>query len=172
MDFFTRLSLTQALLIVLIGMVATIGSALAFEALGYAPCALCLEQRKPYYIGIPFLVLGATAALGGWPTCIARAMMAIGFCCLIATGALGMYHSGVEWAIFEAPHSCGGAITGSSSNAGNLLESLSQSVPPSCAEAAGRFLGISFANANVIAAAFLALIAFRGLVNRPSFAAA
>ncbi|TIL77246.1 MAG: disulfide bond formation protein B, partial [Mesorhizobium sp.] len=35
-------------------MAATVGSALAFQHLGgYIPCKLCLEQRTPYYIGVP-----------------------------------------------------------------------------------------------------------------------
>ncbi|WP_375198209.1 disulfide bond formation protein B, partial [Sphingobium sp.] len=33
--------------------------------------------------------------------------------------------------------------------------------PPSCTEAAGRFLGLSFAGWNVIASLALALVAFR-----------
>ena len=167
MAFIRTLTLTQSLAIVLLGMLVVIGSALGFEHLGgYVPCALCLEQRTPYYLAIPFLALGVVSALAKWSTCIGRAMLAIGLCCLVATALLGIYHSGVEWGIFAAPQSCGAGISGAASDAGSLLESLADSVPPSCDEAAGRLLGISFANANVIAAVVLAIIASIGLMQK------
>ena len=42
-----------------VAMAATVGSALAFQYIGgYIPCKLCYEQRIPYYIGVPVMVLG------------------------------------------------------------------------------------------------------------------
>lgn len=150
--------------VVLLAMAGIIGAALAFEHIGgYAPCALCLEQRMPYYWGMPFVAAGIVASLLALPACAARGALAIGFVCLIATVLLGAYHSGVEWGLFAAPQSCGAGISGTSSDAGSLLESLASAKPPSCDEAAGRFLGISFANANVLSAGALALYAFFAL---------
>lgn len=147
-------------LFVLAGMVAVIGSALAFEHIGgYVPCALCLEQRTPYYLGIPFLALGLIGHALSGPGCLLRGGLAIAFFSLLATAALGGYHAGVEWLWWEGPASCGAGITGASSDAGSLLDDLAQSKPPSCADAAGRFLGLSFAGWNVVAAAGLMLIA-------------
>ena len=149
--------------VVLIGMVAIVGGALGFEHIGgYAPCELCLEQRNPYYWGIPFIAVGALAALFNWPACLTRGTLAIAFLCLIATALLGGYHAGVEWGFWPGPESCGAGLSATSSDAGNLLESLSNSKPPSCADAAGRFLGISFAGWNFIAALALSVVAFRG----------
>ncbi len=162
-----QLNQTQICITVTLGMVATIGSALAFEHIGgYVPCALCLEQRNPYYLGIPFMVLGTISALMNWHSNFTRAMIAIGFLCLLATIALGIYHSGVEWGIFEAPATCGAGLSATDSDAGSLLDSLANAKPPSCDEAAGRLFGVSFANANVIAATVLALIAFKGVFKR------
>ena len=158
---------TTISILVLAGMVVIIGSALAFEHIGgYAPCALCLEQRTPYYLGMPFMAVGVVASLARWSACLIRGMLAIGLCCLIATAALGIYHSGVEWGFFAAPESCGAGLSNTSSDASTLLEGLSTSKPPSCADAAGRFLGLSFAGWNVIAAGILAAIAFKGTFNR------
>ena len=43
----------SAALVILVAAAATIGGAYIFEyGLGYIPCALCLMQRKPYYIGM------------------------------------------------------------------------------------------------------------------------
>ncbi len=154
---------TKAAVLVALGMIIIIGSALGFEHIGgYAPCALCLEQRNPYYWGIPFIVIGAISALMKWPACIVRGTLMIAFLCLVATALIGAYHAGAEWGFWPGPESCGAGLTATSSNAGNLLDSLSNSKPPSCEEAAGRFLGISFAGWNVIAASFLSIFAYRG----------
>ena len=39
-------------------MAATVGTALGFQHIGgYIPCKLCLEQRMPYYVGVPLMAL-------------------------------------------------------------------------------------------------------------------
>ena len=150
-----------ALTIVLAAMVAIIASVWLFEWWGYAPCQLCLEQRKPYYWAIPILALAIPAALAGWPQCVARGALAIATLALVATALIGAYHTGVEWGWFEAPASCGAGISAGGSDAGSLLGDLAGSVPPKCNEAAGRFLGLSFAGWNVIVAGALAVFAGR-----------
>lgn len=148
---------------VALGMIVVIGAALAFEHVGgYAPCALCLEQRNPYYWGIPAILTGGVSATMRWPACLTRGALAIAFLCLVATALMGIYHAGAEWRFWPGPESCGAGITATSSDAGSLLDSLSNAKPPSCVDAAGRFLGISFAGWNVIAATGLAVLAYRG----------
>lgn len=154
---------TLASAVVLVGMTGVIGSALAFEHIGgYAPCELCLEQRVPYYWGIPLMAVGLLSALFAGPAWITRGLLALVLVCLLITAGLGVYHSGVEWGFFAAPESCGAGMSATSSDASSLLDSLSTAKPPSCADAAGRFLGLSFAGWNVVAAVILAVIAFRG----------
>ncbi|MEP0941663.1 MAG: disulfide bond formation protein B [Rhizobiaceae bacterium] len=154
---------TLASAFVLIGMIGVISSALGFEHLGgYAPCAMCLEQRVPYYWGIPLMAVGLASALFAGPALLTRGLLAVVMVCLLITAGLGIYHSGVEWGFFEAPVSCGAGLSATSSDASNLLESLSTAKPPSCDDAAGRFLGLSFAGWNVVAAGILAAFAFRG----------
>ena len=154
---------TRILIFATLGMIAIIGSALAFEHVGgYAPCALCLEQRGPYYLGIPFMVIGSLAALLQGPSSVIRGALMIGFACLVATALMGIYHAGVEWQFWAGPDACSAGITGEAGNAGDLLSSLSTAKPPSCTEAAGRLLGISFAGWNVLAASALSMIAARG----------
>jgi len=158
---------TRALVIATVGMIVVVGSALAFEHLGgYAPCALCLEQRDPYYWGIPFMLIGCLAALMKWPACLIRGTLMIGMLCLIATALMGVYHAGVEWQFWAGPASCSAGIKGAGSDAGSLLNDLAIAKPPSCTDAAGRFLGISFAGWNVIAASGLAFIAGRGAFGK------
>lgn len=158
---------TKTSLIVLAGMIVTIGSALAFEHVGgYAPCALCLEQRQPYYWGIPILAAGVIAALMQWSPFFVRVTLAVAAICMIVTAGMGVYHSGIEWGIFAAPQSCGAGLSATSSDAGSLLDSLASAKPPSCDVAAGRFFGLSFANWNVVAAAVLAAIAASGAFSK------
>ena len=151
----------SVLTLVLVAMALIIGSVWLFEWWGYAPCQLCLEQRKPYYWAMPIVALAIPAAFAGWPQCVARGALAIATLALVATALIGAYHAGVEWGWFAAPASCGAGISGAGSDAGSLLADLAGSVPPKCDEAAGRFLGLSFAGWNVIVASALAVFAGR-----------
>jgi disulfide bond formation protein DsbB len=154
-------SLPFAVLLAL-GMAATVGGALGFEHIGgYIPCALCLLQRNPYYYGIPVGILAIIVAAIGLPSWVTRALLVvIGVMMLVGAG-MGVYHSGVEWAFWEGPASCGGGA-GVTTNAGSLLSDLNTVHGPSCTEAALRVLGLSFAGWNVIASVILAAIAFVG----------
>ena len=153
------------------GMALVVGTALAFEHVGgFIPCALCLEQRTPYYAGVPVLLAGALAAALGWPAPVARgALVAAGL--LMAYGLyLGVYHAGVEWAFWQGPADCAAvAASGIATDAGSLLADLDAITPPACGEAAGRFLGLSFAGWNAVASLGLAAAAF-ALAARPALA--
>lgn len=158
---------SSAALLVTLGMVLIIGTALAFEHIGgYAPCALCLEQRNPYYWGLPIVAVGMCAGYLNWPPCIVRGTLVIGLLCLLATAMMGFYHAGAEWKFWPGPESCGAGLAATSSDAGSLLGSLSNAKPPSCVDAAGRFLGLSFAGWNFIVAMLLAIIAARGAFGK------
>ena len=150
--------------LVFLGMVAVIASVLAFEYIGgYIPCALCLKQREPYYVGIPIALLALGAVHWNWPQCVKRGAFAIAGLLIMYSLALAVFHSGVEWSWWAGPAECGasGASGDASVSADNLLGQLSASKPPACDEAAGRFLGLSFAGWNVVVSAVLAFLAFR-----------
>ena len=74
------------------------GTALGFEHIGhYIPCKLCLEQRIPYYIGVPVMALAAVSAALRWPSVVTRLLLLVGGL-LMAWGLfLAVRHSGVEW---------------------------------------------------------------------------
>ena len=161
-------------LLVFAGMALTLGGAWAFQLAGYVPCELCLQQREGYYLGLPLAALGAAGLAFGWPACAWRGLLAATALCLLSTLALGTYHAGAEWAFWPGPVSCGAAANALPASADNLLNSLASTRPPSCTEAAGRFLGLSFAGWNVVAASVMALLAFRAatLDTLPSRASA
>lgn len=154
---------TLAALFLAAAMALVVGTALAFEHVGgYIPCALCLEQRTPYYIGAPLMLVAALISFGKGPSWAVRGLLAVGGLLMLYGLVLGAYHSGVEWQWWEGPASCATSADAVTKDAGSLLGDLSSKKPPSCDAAALRVLGLSFAGWNVLASAALAAIAIRG----------
>jgi disulfide bond formation protein DsbB len=153
---------TVTALFLAVAMAAVVGSALGFEHIGgYIPCALCLEQRTPYYIGAPLMLVAAIVSRAGGPSWVVRGLLAVGGLLMLYGLVLGVYHSGVEWHWWEGPASCATSADAVTKDAGSLLGDLSSKKPPSCDAAALRVLGLSFAGWNVLASAALAAIALR-----------
>ena len=140
-------------------MTATVGTALGFQHLGgYIPCKLCLEQRLPYYVAIPVMLLALASSVMKLPPIVTRALLLAGALLMTWGVYLGVFHAGVEWGWWPGPTDCG--VVASPETGGSLLDQLDGVVPPSCDQAAGRFLGLSFAGWNVVASLFLAAIAY------------
>ncbi|MCV0394412.1 MAG: disulfide bond formation protein B [Rhizobiaceae bacterium] len=155
---------TLTALVVAAGMIITVGTALGFQHIGgYIPCMLCLEQRTPYYVGIPVMLGAFLSAMLKGPAWLTRGLLLVGGGLMLWSLYLGAFHSGVEWGWWQGPTDCG-VVSPSvdSGGSGGVLGQLNQVVPPSCDQAAGRFLGLSFAGWNVVASAILAAIALRG----------
>jgi Disulfide bond formation protein DsbB len=150
-----RLNVRQAALAVALAAAATVGGALVFQHVwGYQPCKLCLEQRYPYYFGIPLALVVALlpprwGRIGLW---------ALALVFLVSAG-MGTYHAGVEWGLWLGPADCGGGPPVSSGNVGDLLGQLSNIRVVSCTEAAWRFMGLSLAGWNALISVALALFA-------------
>lgn len=145
-------------LLLALAMALTVGGALGFEHIGgFIPCKLCLAQREPYYLAIPVALLAALAAGLKWPACAPRGLMAITGLLMLYAALLGAYHSGVEWGWWLGPQDCGVTSTSIQPNALDLLSTIDSVKAPSCDEAAGRFLGLSFAGWQFLAALPLAL---------------
>jgi disulfide bond formation protein DsbB len=155
-------SLTHALLLT-VAMAAVILSALGFQYIGgYIPCALCLLQRWPYYIGVPIALLAVISSALGLPPAVTRTLFALAGIAMLIGAGLGVYHAGVEWKFWEGPASCSTSVNAVTQNAGNLLDDLNTQHGPSCTDATLRVLGLSFAGWNVICSLMLAAIGFRG----------
>jgi disulfide bond formation protein DsbB len=153
-------AVAAALIVAIIGA-AAIGGAWFFEfVLKYQPCPLCLEQRVPYYIGIPLALVVALAAWRGAP----RALIVGGLIALaglmVCDVYIAVFHAGVEWKLWPGPTECSGAAT--LGPAGGLLNRLQDIIVVRCDEAAWRFLGISLAGYNAVIAAALAVVALIG----------
>lgn len=139
-----------------IAAAATIAGAYTFEWAGYAPCDLCLLQRKPFYAAI---LVGAAGALA--PARLARWAL-IGLALVfVASAGFGVYHAGVEWGAWAGPTGCtGGAPTGGSAQ--DLLRQLETVRVVRCDQPAIRILGLSLAGWNAILSSGLAAAAAAG----------
>jgi disulfide bond formation protein DsbB len=143
---------------------ATIAGALVFEAFGYAPCELCLQQRWPYYIGVPLAVAGALLS-GARPRAgaIVLALVALVFA---GSAVFGAWHAGVEWGFWPGPAGCTGAASARATDMGDFLRQMETTRLVRCDEVAIRILGLSLAGWNalisLVIAGFALMAARRG----------
>ena len=150
-----------AALVVAFAGAATIAGAWFFElVLKLKPCPLCLEQRVPYYIGIPLALFVALAASRKAPRIVVTGGL-LALAGVMLWGAwLGAYHAGIEWGIWTGPQQCSGAPQ--FGPAGDFIKRLQEINITRCDEAAWRFLGLSLAGYNALISLALAVIALFG----------
>ncbi|MEP2782802.1 MAG: disulfide bond formation protein B [Pseudoruegeria sp.] len=133
----------QLVLLAAAGSMSLLLGAWGFQALGYAPCKMCIWQRWPHGIavglGILFVLLGT------------RALIALGAISAAATGAIGVYHSGIERGLWEGPSSCTGGGDGLTGLSGaDLLSTAGPANIVMCDEVAWSMLGLSMASWNAV----------------------
>lgn len=148
-------------LALLVALAAILG-AWGFELIGrYVPCQLCLQERIPYYVGVPVALLAFGSALAGWNVRITRGLLLLTAGIFVWSAGLGIYHAGAEWGFWLGPSDCGSGAAPTARDAGNLLSQLQAIRIVSCTEASWRFpaapWGLSFAGWN--AAVSLAVVA-------------
>jgi disulfide bond formation protein DsbB len=125
----------------------TIATAWASELWGgLVPCALCLEQRVPYYWALPLLAL----VLVSWirlPRLALTVLIGVAALLFLWGAWLGGYHAGVEWGFWPGPTACAG--TGADVSFSDLQNIDAARVVP-CDKVQFRFLGLSLAGYNVL----------------------
>lgn len=140
---------TQLILLASFGSVALLAGAFIFQAIGYAPCKMCLWQRWPHAAAV---VIGAVAVAVGY-----RALAYLGAMAALTTAALGFYHTGVERNWWEGPTTCtSGSIEGVDPEA--LLNQILAAPVVRCDEVAWQLMGLSMASWNTLASLVLVLI--------------
>ena len=126
-----------------------------------APCPLCLEQRIPYYIGIPLALVVAACAARRAP----KFLLGLGFAALVlvflVSIALGVYHAGIEWKFWPGPTECTGPLQPFGAG-GDLMSQIKTTSVVRCDEAAWRLFGISLAGYNALVSLVLVIAAFFG----------
>jgi disulfide bond formation protein DsbB len=155
----TRERLREAgvpILVFVLGLATILGAWTAQLAFGFLPCKLCLEQRIPYYVGLPIVAVAIGAALYGLPSRWVRLIMAVSGVVWGIGVYLAINHAGAEWGWWPGPSDCG--TTGAADairTTEDLLNQLKGIRIVSCTAAAWRFLGLSFAGWNAVVSIIL-----------------
>ena len=134
------------------GSAALLAGAYVFQALGYAPCQLCLWQRWPHFAAVGIGALGALVPLSVLPWTGALAAL--------TTAGIGGYHTGVERGWWPGPTSCsgGGSLDLGSLSAADLVSTELAETVVMCDEVAWSLLGLSMASWNMLASLALAAL--------------
>lgn len=131
------------------GSAGLLALALIFQAFGFSPCDLCILQRWPHLAAV--LIAVAAVFLRSRVLCWAGAAAAL------TTGAIAIYHSGVERHWWTGPDTCTSGAVGNLSSE-QLMDQIMNAPLVRCDEIAITIFGLSMANWNVIASAVLAAI--------------
>jgi disulfide bond formation protein DsbB len=149
---------------------ATILGAWGFQLIGgYVPCKLCLEERVPYYVGVPLALLAVIAVLARAPGWLVRGLLALTALVFLYDLYLGGYHAGAEWSWWPGPTDCGQSAAGQATTTQDLLKQLQNIHVVSCTTASWRFpsgWGLSFAGWNALVALVLTAVAGWGALHR------
>lgn len=130
--------------------VSMILGAWAFEFIGgLAPCKLCYYQRYPHWVAAGF---GALTLLSG--TIAFAYIAALG---AAASGAIGVFHTGVERSWWEGPSTCtSGDVTQMSTD--DLFNQIMNAPLVRCDDIPWQLFGLSMANYNALLSLGAALI--------------
>jgi disulfide bond formation protein DsbB len=137
--------------------------ALAFQYIGgYPPCEMCHWQRWPHIaaaaIGLVGFLLLQTGLLD---RSLALPLAVLAIALIAASGALGIYHAGVEWHFWPGPAACTSSYV-----PGQVVDLTHFGRVPLCDRAAWRLLGISMAGYNALISLGTAALAAFALVRR------
>ncbi|WP_407965362.1 disulfide bond formation protein B [Bartonella sp. C271] len=147
--------------ILAIFLLIPISIALVFEYIvGILPCKLCVIERLPYYGSLIFLSIAALSTrffpFSAW----IRSLFWGIFIFMVISFILAIYHAGAEYRFWDAPNNCSSSSPMIIKEASQLLNQLNAFHSPSCNQASGYFLFLSFAGWNAVASSFLMFISF------------
>ena len=141
------------------GSAALLVTALGFQALGYAPCELCILQRWPHLAAV-------VTGLLIWRLGFSRWLALLGVIAALAATGLAIYHAGVEMKLWLGPQHCSGGVSGlAGMSTQDLMTALEAAPVVRCDEIAWSLFGISMAGWNAVISAGLSglwLAALRG----------
>lgn len=145
----TRLDFRMLTGLAAAGSAFILAGALMFQAIGYAPCHLCLLQRWPHLaaalIGLAILAF----RLPGWTALL-------GMVAALTTSGIGFYHSGVERKIFAGPVDCTSGAVNTTISAADLMKQINGAPLVRCDEIPWDIFGITMANLNAMGSLVLA----------------
>jgi disulfide bond formation protein DsbB len=139
-------SAAAARLIALLLPLALLGGALGSQYIGgLHPCEMCYWQRWPHGAAIGLALLAFTAPPDSQRS---RAFTLLAALAIAISGAIGVYHAGVEAKIFEGITTCTALAKGGST--ADLLKQITHAPLVRCDQVQWSFVGISMAGWNAI----------------------
>lgn len=144
----TRLtSLSAARLVAIMTPTLLLGGALVSQYVGgLFPCEMCMWQRWPHLVAI-FFALDAIA-LRGRPA-LSGVFAALAALAIATSGAIGLFHAGVEYGWWEGLTACSTSLGGQLS-AQDVLDNIMAAPVTRCDVAPWALLGISLAGYNAL----------------------
>jgi disulfide bond formation protein DsbB len=128
---------------------------------GLYPCEMCWWQRYAHFAALVPAVLAFTQPAGSSRS---RFLVLLAALCIAISGAIAVYHAGVERHIFEGFTTC--TTTARATDTTELLKQIMKAPLIRCDEIQWTFLGISLAGWNAIisllSAAAITALAVRG----------
>jgi disulfide bond formation protein DsbB len=148
------MTLTRLAALATLGHLGLLGGAFLFQAIGFAPCAMCLWQRWPHAAAI---LLGIAALAGLAP----RVSAGLAGLAALTTAGIGAFHAGVEQGWWPGPASCsGGADALAGLSGADLLNLGVNDTVVMCNEIVWQLFGLSMAGWNAVLSLGLACIWF------------
>lgn len=149
-------NLAKARLIALIAPLALLGGALISQHVGgLHPCEMCYWQRWPHEAAIALAVLAILLRKGpaGVP------LLALAAVAILVSGAIGVFHAGVEYRWWEGLTTCStSGISGGST--ADILKNIMATPVVRCDQTQWELFGISLAGFNAIFSIGAALLIF------------
>ncbi|WP_415184412.1 disulfide bond formation protein B [Phaeovulum sp.] len=132
------------------GSAVLLAAGLIFQAFGYAPCDLCIVQRWPHVAAVAIGVVALLWRPADW-------LIWLGALAAATTGAVGVFHTGVERKWWPGPDTCtSGPIGGVSTQ--DLMAQILSAPLVRCDQPAFEVFGISMATMNAVASFALVAI--------------
>ena len=135
-----------ARIVALLLPMALLGGAMGSQYLGgLHPCEMCYWQRWPHAAAILLAAIAFTAPV---ESSRSRTLVTLAALAIAISGAIGVYHAGVEAKIFEGFTTCTANPSGATTS--ELLKQITHAPVIRCDQVQFRFLSISMAGWNAI----------------------
>ncbi len=142
---------------------ALLGGALISQYVGHLyPCELCWYQRYPHIAAIALAALAFVVP--GRPA--RTAFVALAAIAILLSGAIGVFHAGVEYHWWQGITACSSTVQGSGGSAAEILARIMKAPAVRCDVAQWRFLGISLAGYNALLSLTGAIAIFTLMLKR------
>ena len=124
------------------------GAYLSQYGFGLYPCEMCWWQRWPHFAAVGLALLAFIFP----PPRLWTSLAAIA---ILVSGAIGLFHAGVEYDWWEGITSCTAVVSGGT---GNALEDIMNAPMIRCDEAPWSLFGVSLAGYNFLVSTFFGIV--------------